>query len=153
MIHYYFDSSALIKRYVAEEGTTWVNSLHSSEAGHTLYLVRISGAEFIAALFRRVRTGDIVEADARAVATQFKIDFRNRYQVVEITEQLINSAMTLAEEHGLRGYDSVQLAAAVELQSVRTALSLSKITFVCADDQLNAAAAAEGLLVENPNNH
>jgi uncharacterized protein len=136
MAHYYFDSSALIKGYVAEAGTTWVNSLHKAEADHTLYLVRISGAEFIAALFRRVRTGDIVEADAGAVATQFKIDFRKRYQIVEITEQLINSAMTLAEKHGLRGYDAVQLSAAVELQSVRTALSLSTITFVCADNQL-----------------
>lgn len=61
--------------------------------------------------------------------------------------------MTLAEKHGLRGYDSVQLAAAVELQIVRNSLSLSGITFVCADDHLNVAAVAEGLLVENPNNH
>ncbi len=153
MAHYYLDSSALIKQYVVEIGTTWVDGLHSSQAGHTLYLVRISAAEFIAALFRRVRTGDVVEADARSVATQFKADFRTRYQVVEITEQLINSAMTLAEKHSLRGYDSIQLAAAVELHVIRVSLSLPGITFVCADDQLNVAARAEGLLIENPNNH
>jgi predicted nucleic acid-binding protein len=151
--HYYLDSSALIKQYIAETGTTWINNLHRGQADHVLYLVRISAAEFIAALFRRVRTGDIREADARTVATQFKIDFRIRYQVVEITEQLIDSAMTLAEKHGLRGYDTVQLAAAVELQAVRISLSLPGITFVCADDQLNAAAVAEGFLVENPNHY
>ena len=68
-----------------------------------------------------------------------------------MTEQLVNLAMTLAEGHGLRGYDSVQLAAALALQATREALDLSAVTFVCADDRLNAAAVAEGLSVENPN--
>ena len=50
MGHYYFDSSALVKRYVAEAGTNWMNRLCAAGAGHTLYTVRISGAEIIAAL-------------------------------------------------------------------------------------------------------
>lgn len=153
MGHYYFDSSALIKCYVVETGTTWVNNLCHVSQEHTLYVVRISGAELIAALFRRVRNGDIALADGQAAATQFKADFRNYYQVVEVTEQLIDSAMILAEKHGLRGYDAVQLAGVVALQSVRAALSLPPITFVCADNQLNTAAVAEGLPVENPNNY
>jgi predicted nucleic acid-binding protein len=153
MEHYYFDSSALVKRYVVETGTDWINNLCATDSSHTLYIVRISGAEIIAALFRQVRTDTLAPSDAQAAATQFKIDFRNRYQIVEVTEQLVDSAMTLAEKHGLRGYDSIQLAAALELQTVRVSLSLSSITFVCADDQLNLAATAEGLLVENPNTH
>lgn len=146
MAHYYFDSSALVKRYVVETGTNWINNLCATDTGHMLYVVRISGAEIIAALFGRVRTGTLALSDAQAAATQFKTDFRNRYQIVEITEQSIDSAMTLAEKHSLRGYDSVQLAAALELQTVRASLSLSPITFVCADDQLNATATAEGSL-------
>jgi len=72
---------------------------------------------------------------------------------VKVTEHLIDLAMNLAERHSLRGYDSVQLAAALELQAVRAANSLSPITFVCADDKLNAAATTEGLSVENPSFH
>jgi hypothetical protein len=151
--HYYFDSSALIKRYVVETGTTWVNNLCHVSQEHTLYVVRISGAELIAALFRRVRNGDIALADGQAAATQFKADFRNNYQVVEVTEHLIDSAMILAEKNSLRGYDSVQLAGAMALQSIRTTLSLSPLTFVCADNYLNTVAATEGLVVENPNNY
>jgi len=151
--HYYFDSSALVKRYVAETGTAWVNSLCASSSGHTLYTVRISGAEIIAALFRRAQTGALALSDAQAATTQFKIDFRSLYQIVEVTELVIDRAMTLAERHSLRGYDSVQLAAALELQSVRISLSLSAITFVCADDKLNLAATAESLPAENPNTH
>jgi predicted nucleic acid-binding protein len=151
--HYYLDSSALVKRYVAETGTEWVNGLCAIAAGHTLYTVRISGAEIIVALFLRTRTGTLAVSDAQAAATQFKADFRHRYQIVEATERLVDLAMTLAERHGLRGYDSIQLAAALELQAARASVSLSAITFVCADDRLGAAAVAEGLAVENPNTH
>jgi predicted nucleic acid-binding protein len=153
MGHYYFDSSALVKRYVAETGTNWMNRLCATAAGHILYTVRISGAEIIAALFLRTRTGALVVSDAQAAVKQFKADFRNQYQIVEVTERLVDLAMTLPEKHHLRGYDAVQLAAALELQTARAALSLSTITFVCADDKLNKAAAAEGLPVENPNDH
>lgn len=44
-------------------------------------------------------------------------------------------------------------SALIKLHVVRNSLSLSEITFVCADDQLNVAAVAEGFPVENPNNH
>lgn len=140
------------KRYIAETGTDWVYNL-CSEPDNTLYVARISGAEIVAALFRQVRTGMLTMADAQAAAIQFKADFRNRYQIVEITEALIDTAMAIAEKHSLRGYDSVQLAAALELQNVRTSLSLSALTFVCADDQLNTAAKIENLLVKNPNHY
>jgi predicted nucleic acid-binding protein len=151
--HYYLDSSALVKRYVAEVGTPWVIDLCTADVGHTIYTVRISGAEIVAALFLRARTGTLALTDAQAAATQFQTDFHSRYQVVEVTEQVVDLAMTLAGRHGLRGYDSVQLAAAFVLQTARDALSLSGVTFVCADDRLNAAAMSEGLSVENPNTH
>ena len=153
MAHQYFDSSALVKRYVAEVGAAWVQGLCAPTAGHIIYTVRISGAEIVAALFRRLRVGAISITDAQAAAVQFRADFRNDYQIVEVTEALIDRAMTLAEEHGLRGYDSVQLAAALELQTLRASLSLPPVTFISADEMLNKAAIAEGLQAENPADH
>jgi predicted nucleic acid-binding protein len=61
--------------------------------------------------------------------------------------------MSLAEEHGLRGYDAVHLAAALELQDRRRAMQLPLLTFVSADDDQLRAAAAEGCPKENPNWH
>ena len=151
MSHYYLDSSAIVKRYVAETGTVWINNLCLTSSGHVLYTVRITGAEIVAALFRRARTGALATSDAQAAATRFKADYYGRYQVIEVNERLIDLAMMLAEKHGLRGYDSVQLAAALELQAVRALASLSAITFVCADNKLNSAAVSEGLSAENPN--
>jgi hypothetical protein len=62
-------------------------------------------------------------------------------------------AMDLSEKHGLKGYDSIQLATALELQTSQSSTALLPLIFVSADDKLNTAAQAEGLIVENPNNH
>lgn len=153
MAHYYLDSSALVKLYAAETGTAWVTTLCAPATGHTINLVRITGAELIAALFRRVQVGSLTLADAQLAAARFRRDLNSRYEIIEVTEALVNDAMRLAETHALRGYDSVQLAAALELQSVRAAFALPPLTFVCADQRLNAVATAEGLMVENPNDH
>ncbi len=150
MSDYYLDSSALVKRYVAEAGTEWVTGLCAVEAGHNIYTVRISAAEIVAALFRRSRIGSLPRPAAQSAVTRFKIHWRTHYQIVEVTEQVIDRAMALAEIHDLRGYDSIQLAAVLEVSAVRSTLSLPSLAFVSADDRLNTAAGAEQLLVENP---
>jgi len=43
--------------------------------------MRVSGAEIIAALFRRARSSSLSLAAAQAEAAQFKIDLANEYQV------------------------------------------------------------------------
>lgn len=150
MAHYYFDSSALVKNYVLEGGTEWVRSLCTS-SNHTIYTVRISGAEIAAAFYLRVRTNSIAEEDGQRAIHQFKTDFQTRYQIVEVTEALVNSAIILIAKHGLRGYDSIQLAAALTLHQIRDSMALPPLTFVCSDTRLNEAAIVERLAVENPN--
>jgi uncharacterized protein len=59
--------------------------------------------------------------------------------------------MALAEMHALRGDDAVQLAAAVEVHAWGDILGLPVLTLVSADKELNVAATAQGLAVENPN--
>ncbi len=61
--------------------------------------------------------------------------------------------MNLAERYGLRGFDAVQLAAALQVQAERIASGVPGVTFVSADQALNAAAVAEGLAVDDPNLH
>jgi hypothetical protein len=46
---------------------------------------------------------------------QFRQDAAQRYRLIDLTPPLVARAMTLAETHGLRGYDAVQLATAVEV--------------------------------------
>lgn len=76
-----------------------------------------------------------------------------RYVFVEIHPSLISRAMELAKAHALRGYDAVQLAAALDVNDGRLAAGAAALTLVSADDALNAAAMLEGLNVDNPNLH
>jgi predicted nucleic acid-binding protein len=151
MRHYFFDSSGLVKRYIAEVGSAWVQSLCAPDANNTLYLSRITGAEVIAAIFRRQRMGDLLAEDAQAVSRRFREDFRQAYRVIEVTAEIVERAMDLAETRALRGYDAVQLATALHLHRIRRELDLPPLVFVSADEDLNAVAEAEGLHAENPN--
>jgi uncharacterized protein len=86
---YFFDSSALVKRYVVESGTQWVGSLCDPAAGHTLYIVRITGAEVIAALARRTRTGSLTQSAAQGAMAAFRSDLEGSYLVSELTPALV----------------------------------------------------------------
>jgi len=62
--------------------------------------------------------------------------------------------MAMAEVHALRGYDAVQLGAALEVNGRRMALGATNpLTLVTGDAELRTAAAAEGLITDDPNTH
>lgn len=153
MTVYFCDSSALVKAYVQERGSGWMRALLDPAAEHPLYLAAITGVEVIAAVTRRLRRRDMTATDSAAALMQFRQDFEQRYRLLDLTPLLVARAMTLAETHGLRGYDAVQLATAVEVHVRGLPLGLPALTLVSADDELNRAARAEGLIVEDPNTH
>lgn len=150
---YFFDSSAIVKRYVKETGTSWVIGITNPAKGDGLYVARISGAEVVSAITRRSRGGDLSQADMTVAIADFRNDFERQYRVLEITPTVITRAMSLAENHALRGYDAVQLAAALEVNDRSLVLALSGLTLISADKALNAAARVEGLTVDDPNIH
>lgn len=149
----FFDSSSLVKRYAKETGTNWVFSLVRPSAGNRLYLARITGVEVVAALTKRMRVGTLSATATTKAIRRFEREFVNRYLLVEISPLIIKTAMTLAKNHTLRGYDAVQLAAALQANADRISVGGSNLTFISADDHLNTAATVEGLIVDNPNNH
>jgi predicted nucleic acid-binding protein len=66
---------------------------------------------------------------------------------------MLTDAMNLAEKHGLRGYDAVQLGDALEVNSRRVSLGTQPLTLITGDDELLQVAAAEGLPTDNLNAH
>jgi hypothetical protein len=77
----------------------------------------------------------------------------DEYHNVRLTPATLNRAVALTQRHRLRGYDAIQLATALSTQDQYRAAQLPDLTFVAADDDLVAAARAEGLPAENPNQH
>jgi predicted nucleic acid-binding protein len=151
MDHYFFDTSALVKHYVSEMGSAWVNVLVTGPT-HRVRVVSLTGVELVAAIARRQRGGSISAADAALIIAQIRDELARRFRVMETTPALVAQAMGVAETHALRAYDAMQLAAALDVHRECQAFGLS-LTLVSADVELNAAALAEGLTVDDPNSH
>ena len=150
---YFFDSSALVKRFVQEQGSAFVLGLLRPSARHRLYVARITEVEVCAALTRRQRGQTITARQAGNGLRRLRNDLQRRFTQIAISECLVGQASRLAETHALRGYDAVQLAAALAANNERILNGLSPLLMVSADQELNDAAQVEGLTVENPNNY
>ncbi len=152
MAFYLFDSSAVVKQYVAERGSAWVAGIIGAVPGHRIHLASITGVEVVSAITRRERGGSVSASDATTMRAAFRTDLGSLYFVVDLTPALIARAMALAETHALRGYDAVQLSVAAEVNTRAGAVG-EAFTFLSADAPLLAAAVLEGLPVDNPNLH
>src|SRR5271157_1904761 len=133
MAAYFFDSSAIVKRYVQETGTAWVRRVTRHGRPDRIYLARITAVEMASAVARRRRGGSLTAARVRSILTRFRSHLANRYRILEITPKLLNDVMRLANAHALRAYDAVQLGAAVELNGRYQTTGLGGITLVSAD--------------------
>ena len=83
--------------------------------------------------------------------SRFERELTNRFVFIEVTPVLLESAAVLARKHYMRGYDAMQLAAAIEANSTRTSLGLPPLTLVTADSDLLDAGSFEGLSTDDPN--
>jgi len=135
----YVDTSALVKLHVAETGSARVRLWNDEASGLLTSLVTY--AEARAAFARLHRVGGLTTDALRAVVTMFEHDW-SRCQVIGLDDALVRRAGGLAERHGLRGYDAIQLATALEGRPRQGTL-----VFGCFDDRLNRAAVREGLVL------
>jgi len=149
---YFLDSSALTKRYVAETGSAWVVSLTDITAGNAIFLAEIATIEVVSAIVRRGRGGSLSATEVAAALALFRSDVPTLYRIIDTTPALIAHAASQAEAHALRAYDAVQLASGVEARTRFSSVG-GPFAVVSADAELNAAALAEGLAVEDPNLH
>jgi predicted nucleic acid-binding protein len=83
----------------------------------------------------------------------FRRHLTQRYRVMELTPALFAEAMLVARKHRLRAYDAVQLAVVLEVHRLQRDAGLGPVTLVSADRDLNTAAVAEGIAVEDPTTH
>jgi predicted nucleic acid-binding protein len=139
---YYLETSALVKLYVREAGTERLLSIAEPQAGNGLAIVALSPVEFRSALRKRQRIGDVDEASTNRAIAKFERHLSTRYKVAQIEPTVLAMAITLVDRHPLRAYDAIQLAGCI--------VQRKPSIFVCADQQLIAAAIAEGLAILDP---
>jgi hypothetical protein len=137
----YLDTSALLKCLIAEAHSDEVREWIAASDG--LATSRVTYPEAAAALARRQRRGDL-SPDAVRRSLRRLADRWADLVLLDLTEI---RAGGLAVRHALRGFDAVQLAAALTL---RTALGAESVAFSSFDAELSRAAVAEGLIVLEP---
>lgn len=136
----YFDSSALVKRYVREEGSSRVRRLLGQGVAAT---ARYSIVAMVSALARRARQGDLAAEEVERVARAIHAD-AERLTLVELNESVASRAGELLLAHPLRAADAVQLASCLLLRDSAS----PDLRFTTYDTRLAAAAEAEGVRVD-----
>ena len=134
----YADSSALVKLYVPERGHDEIRAITS-----TLVSAAITRVEVASALWRKHRMGELGAADARTLTAAFEGDVEDpdgQIVLIAMTAAVLDTATDMVARHGLRAYDAVQLASAVDARELLVDID----RFAAFDVALRDAASAEG---------
>ncbi len=151
---YYLDASALAKRYLTEKGTKWIQTLTDPVVGNTILIAEITQVEIAAALAARHRSPSGITQQVRNQAVSLLIHHcTTEYLMIPTSTLVIGRALSLTQNHRLRGYDAVQLATALVVNTQYVSAGLLPLTFITADVDLIVAAQSEGLSTDNPNNY
>lgn len=134
----YVDTSALVKLYVPEPESGAVQALVGSAQVTAVSVVPLWRHE----LPSRASAGNepSIRKTIRRIVREFDDDW-DHYFVVDVTEPLVKRAAQLADKHGLRGYDAIQLYSAIVLHEQ----SGEAVSFCCFGGRLLRASRREGL--------
>jgi len=145
---YFFDTSAIVKRYHREDGSDFIDRLFT-EADAEFVISDISIIEFYSALSLKVRVGEIDEENFMSLRKLFSQDIkRGIYEVAEFSnaEKLESTKLLLkyAKKHSLKTLDAIQLSVVKSINEPEVK------AVVCADEKLCKIIALEGFSVINP---
>ena len=138
----YLDTSALVKRYVAEPGTPVVHALVTRHG--PIATAKIAYAEVHAGFARKRREGRLAERGYSSACGLFESDW-HAYVRLDLQDEVLVLARDLLRKHPLKGFDAIHLASAIRL---RTALA-EDMMFAAADMRLLDAARGERLRTLN----
>ncbi|MBC8229668.1 type II toxin-antitoxin system VapC family toxin [bacterium] len=151
MNYFYFDPSALIKRYHVELGTENVDYLLDNLLAE--HPVRITTSvwsipETIAALNRHKNERRIPETQFSILLLSFLYEARN-FEILNISEDKLFRSIDLILQHNLNSADALHL---VSIQDASEVVSLAGNNFivVVSDKRFLRAARREGFTALNP---
>jgi uncharacterized protein len=138
MDYAYFDTSALIKRYVEEPGRPEVLALLRT---NDCVVSAVLPVEIRSALRRRATEQTLDVKRVPAILKRFATD-RQFWTVIEVSGEVLAAAETLSAAHPLRALDAIHVASA---RLFATRIAAPTFTFVSADVRQTTTAAALGM--------
>jgi uncharacterized protein len=140
----YLDTSAWLKLYVEETGSEEVRAAVDQAEQVCTHL--IAYAELRATLAKAERMQRLSAEQKAQVLPAIERDWQI-LNVILPTEMLVKRAGFMADRFGLRGYDSLHLAAA---EAISLQVMPQPLGFACFDRGLNESAANLGMQVLIP---
>ncbi len=139
----YLDSSAVIKRYIKEPGSTYIRNLYREiYSGEKKIAYSIWNLGEVLGVFDRARRiGRIGDEDYKLVRTRFIHETNRTFKlgilhIIPVNVNILTSSWKLIEKYGIYQADAIQITSAKE----------SKATlFVTGDKRLFNIASEEGL--------
>jgi len=148
MAVFYFDTSAIVKRYRREKGTELADDLMDNpREADRFYTSLLSPLEVTSAVTRLSNAGEITEKTVSEVLARFHTEIRERFRIWPIEEEIIAAAILLVRQQGIRSADAIHLATAVTISSLSQG---SPTVFLSSDRKLIHAAKEKGLATIDP---
>ena len=151
MTHFYWDASALVKRYAPETGTDIVNHLFSAVPADRMMCLAISTGEIISVFVRKRNDDTITQADFSQALTDFRAEVVDidDFQLMSVEDALIFESHPLIEKHSLNATDALILRSALDVVAELEEEDVD-VVLITSDHRLSQAAVGEGLQTLNP---
>ena len=144
---YYFETSALAKRYFPEMGSGVVSSLFLEKTEEDTFITsRFTSLEIEAIAARALKAQLMTPESHGAILNSYAEDLKLHITVIPFTAAHFSEALKAIRQYTLRAGDAIHLAASI---GIRELLS-EDVTLVTSDRELYNAGEEAGLTVINP---
>jgi len=148
MVTFYFDTSALVKRYHVEIGTDIIDKIFELE-DPKFVISHWTVLEFTVALSAKVRRKELSKESFNVVVSRFLRDILDDFTITSVNDELVALATPLTVKYSLPSSDCLQLACVLSLKSTLESVG-EKPVLICSDMDLSRAAQREGIRSINP---
>ncbi len=151
--YFFFDTSALAKRYHTEDGSLIIRQLFKALEAEASLCIAISSliiSETISVINRKHNRGDMTLETARAAQANLMRE-SHRMKMEPLDDFIVYQSMSHITRYNINSSDALFLYQAIRLQDIlKWQDETSDVVFVSADKRLVRAARSEGLVVLNP---
>ncbi len=148
---FYFDASALAKRYVPETGSALVDAILDTIPADRIFVLNISAGEVVSLFVRKRNAGVLSDSDFGQAMARFRAEIVQAADVTKfsIPNRLALSSFPFIVAHSINSTDAVTLKSPIALAR-RVRAAGDALVLVASDQRLLRAAQVEGLSTFDP---
>ena len=152
MYQFYFDASALVKRYIREVGSNKINFLFDNFSLSQFKCLTFGAAEVFWICVRKKNDGRITPYEFTHAVLNLNREVTSEtsdFQTFPIPDPLIEESLSLIEIYSINSVDAIVLRSALNVATQLRSIN-DTLVLVASDQRLLKAAQNEGLLTFNP---